>query len=89
MAETPPPPAPQQDACSPRVWGPFCEAFQLTRPEEACAQLAHVAIFLTPPNSGEVLFGHFCRSCWANHRLRPQQPFVVRQVSGWRPARRG
>ena len=87
MVETPPPQAPQQDATSPRVWGPFCEAFRLTSPEDECGQLAHVAVFLTPPG-GQIFFGHFCSTCWANPGLRPGLPFAVRQVGGWHPSRR-
>ena len=86
--QTPPRQAPQEDAPSPRVWGPFCEAFSLTHPEDECARLAHVSVFFTLLNGREFLFGHFCDTCWANPNLHPNQPFRVRQVEGWHPRRR-
>ena len=94
MADDPPstPPAAPNiplDKQSPRIWGPFCEAWSLYDHERECGALAHVTVYFTLANGGRLFFGHFCDRCWANPRLHPQQPFVARRVEGWHPSRRG
>ncbi len=73
-------PAVKEEVLSPRVTGPFCEAFQEADPTEECEAFARVTIYLRPRNR----LGCYCTPCWA--RMRPTlRFFYVEEIGGFAP----